>query len=157
MEQSQIKAHFENIKDLAELKKIYRNLAKQLHPDLNPNLDGESFKYLQKIYNEILDNDLYFSSDSKIELEIEKVIRELLHYDEITIEKIHNWIWVSGFTKNIKEHLKSLNFHYASKKKMWYWHSGDYKRNPKPKPIEEIREKYGSTTFKQKEKEKITV
>lgn len=62
MEQSQIKAHFENIKDLAELKKIYRNLAKQLHPDLNPNLDGESFKYLQKIYNEILDNDLYFSS-----------------------------------------------------------------------------------------------
>lgn len=156
MTQAQIKANFENIKDLAQLKKVYKTLAKQLHPDLNPNLDGESFKYLQEIYNQILDNEIYFSNDSKINLELEKVIKELLHHDDITIEKIHNWIWVSGETKNIKEHLKKLNFHYASKKRMWYWHSGDYKRNPKPKPIEEIRAKYGSKTIKSKEKERIT-
>ena len=66
-----------------------------------------------------------------------------------------SWIWVGGDTKPIKETLKSLNFKYASKKKLWFY--GEMKgRNPKQKSMEEIKNKYGCEVVKTKQREKLT-
>ncbi len=152
MTYSQIEENFKGIKGINEAKKIYKQLAKKLHPDTGGS--NELFKMLNTIYNNILENGIYFSNESKFDLELEKIISQILHYENIIIEVIGSWIWVSGDTKSIKDKLKELNFKWASKKKMWYY--GEMKgRNPKQKSMEEIKSKYGCETVKTKENIKI--
>jgi hypothetical protein len=109
---------------------------------------------LNSIYTNIIENKIYFSNEFKFDLEIEKIISQILHFENIVIEVVGSWIWLSGDTKSIKDNLKELNFKWASKKKMWYY--GEMKgRNPKEKSLEEIKSKYGCETVRTKEKEKI--
>jgi curved DNA-binding protein CbpA len=153
MTYSQIEEQFKGIEGINEAKKVYKQLAKKLHPDVGGS--NELFKMLNSIYNNILENGIYFSNEIKFDLELEKIISQILHYENIIIEVVGNWIWLSGETKSIKDKLKELNFKWASKKKMWYY--GEMKgRNPKEKSIEEIKSKYGCETVKNKQKEKLS-
>lgn len=43
---------------------------------------------------------------------------------KVSVERIGNWLWVSGDTKPVKEELKVLGFYWANAKKSWY-HKGD--------------------------------
>lgn len=147
-----IENEFKNVTGINEAKKVYKTLAKKLHPDVGGS--DEEFKILNAVYNDFIEHKIYFSNDSKIDIELEKIISQILHFENITIELVGSWIWVSGDTKNIKDKLKELGFKWASKKKMWYY--GEMKsKNPNPKSMDEIKSKYGSQTFKDKEKNKI--
>jgi len=153
MTQIQIEQEFIGIEGINEAKKIYKILAKQLHPDMGG--DTEMFKILNQVYNQILESGTNFLNDQEFDLEIEKIISQILHYENIIIEVIGSWIWLSGDTKPIKDKLKELKFKWASKKKQWYF--GEMKgRNPKQKSMEDIKAKYGSQTVKSKTREKIT-
>ena len=152
MTHSQIEEQFKGIEGINEAKKIYKQLAKKLHPDVGGT--DELFKMLNSIYNHILEHGIYFSNESKFDLEIEKIISQILHYENIVIEVVGSWIWLTGDTKSIKDKLKELNFKWASKKKMWYY--GEMKGiNPKQKSLDEIKSKYGCETVRTKEREKI--
>lgn len=152
MTQIQIEQEFLNIEGINEAKKIYKELAKKLHPDIGGS--NELFKLLNQVYNHILEQGTNFLNEQEFDLEIEKIISQLLHYENILIEVVGSWIWLQGDTKPIKEKLKELNFKWASKKKQWYF--GEMKgRNPKQKSMEDIKAKYGCQTVKQKEKKKI--
>jgi len=110
---------------------------------------------LNSVYNHILENAINFSKDSEFDIELEKVISKILHYENIIIEVVGSWIWLSGDTKTIKDTLKELGFKWANKKKMWYY--GEMKgRNPKQKSMEDIKAKYGSQTVKTKTADKIS-
>jgi hypothetical protein len=153
MTKEQIEEQFKGIEGINEAKKIYKQLAKLLHPDMGGN--EEHFKLLSNIYNEIIEHKIYFSNESKIDLELEKIISQILHYENIIIVVAGSWIWLNGDTKVIKEKLKELGFRWAIKKKMWYY--GEMKkRNPNPKSMEEIKSKYGYSTVKTKERGKLT-
>ena len=153
MTREEILKEFQNVEGINEAKKIYKNLAKKLHPDMVGG-DEESFKLLNAIYTDLIEHKIYFSNDFKIDVELEKVISLILHFENITIELVGSWIWVSGDTKEIKEKLKELGFKWASKKKMWFY--GEMKgRNPQEKSMEEIKSKYGSETLKTNDKKKI--
>jgi len=152
MTQEQITNKFKNVTGINEAKKIYKTLAKKLHPDVGGT--NEEFKILNNVYNDFIEHKIYFSNDSKVDLELEKIISQILHYENITIELVGSWIWISGDTKAIKDTLKELNFKWASKKKMWYY--GEMKgKNPKQKSMDEIKSKYGCQTVKIKEKRRI--
>ena len=152
MTHSQIEEQFRGIEGINEAKKIYKQLAKKLHPDVGGS--DELFKMLNSIYTNILENGIYFSNEFKFDLEIEKIISQILHYENILIEVVGSWIWLSGETKEIKDKLKELNFKWASKKKMWFY--GEMEgRNPNEKSMEDIKSKYGCETVKTKEKKKI--
>ena len=152
MTHSQIEEQFKGIEGINEAKKIYKQLAKKLHPDVGGS--DELFKMLNSIYTNILENGIYFSNEFKFDLEIEKIISQILHYENILIEVVGSWIWLSGETKEIKDKLKELNFKWASKKKMWFY--GEMEgRNPNEKSMEDIQSKYGCETVKTKEKKKI--
>jgi hypothetical protein len=152
MTKLEIENEFKNVTGINEAKKVYKTLAKKLHPDVGGS--DEEFKILNAVYNDFIEHKIYFSNDSKIDIELEKIISQILHFENITIELVGSWIWVSGDTKNIKDKLKELGFKWASKKKMWYY--GEMKSiNPNPKSMDEIKSKYGSQTFKDKEKNKI--
>ena len=152
MTHSQIEEQFKGIEGINEAKKIYKQLAKKLHPDVGGS--DELFKMLNSIYTNILENGIYFSNEFEFDLEIEKIISQILHYENIIIEVVGSWIWLSGDTKKIKDKLKDLGFKWASKKKNWYY--GEMKaKNPNPKSMEEIKSKYGSETIKSNEKKQI--
>ena len=150
MTKEQIIEEFKNVTGINEAKKIYKTLAKKLHPDVGGT--DEEFKILNTVYNDFIEHKIYFSNESKVDLELEKIISQILHYENITIELVGSWIWVSGDTKEIKDTLEELNFKWASKKKMWYY--GEMKgKNPNQKSMDEIKSKYGCQTVKTKEKE----
>ena len=153
MTREEILKEFQNVEGINEAKKIYKTLAKKLHPDMVGG-DEESFKLLNSIYTDLIEHKIYFSNDFKIDIELEKIISLILHFENITIELVGSWVWVSGDTREIKEKLKELGFKWASKKKMWFY--GEMKgRNPQEKSMEEIKSKYGSETLKSKEKKQI--
>jgi len=152
MTRVEIENEFKEVSGINEAKKVYKTLAKKLHPDVGGSED--EFKILNAVYNDFIEHKIHFSNESKIDIELEKIISQILHYEDITIELVGSWIWLSGNTKEIKEKLKGLGFKWASKKKMWYY--GEMKgRNPNQKSMDEIKGKYGSQTFKNKGKEKI--
>ena len=153
MTQSQIEEQFKGIEGINEAKKVYKELAKKLHPDVGGST--ELFKTLNHVYNHILEHGLSFLDESQFDLELEKVISKILHYENIIIEVVGSWIWLSGDTKAIKETLKELNFKWARKKKMWYY--GEMKgRNPKQKSMEDIKAKYGCQEVKSRQRTKIS-
>mgnify|MGYP003394753036 FL=1 len=152
MTREEIIKEFSEVTGINEAKKVYKTLAKKLHPDVGGS--EEEFKLLNAIYNDFIENKIYFSNDFKIDLDLEKIISQILHFENITIELVGSWIWLSGDTKEIKDKLKELGFKWASKKKMWYY--GEMKgKSHGEKSIDEIKDKYGSKTFKKKEKEKV--
>ncbi len=150
--ETEIKQNFKDITDLKEAKKIYKTLAKQLHPDTGGT--NEAFKLLNNIYTDYLNNSLYFSNDTSINLDLEKIISQILHYENIIIEIVGDWIWLSGETKPIKEHLKDLGFRWRNKKKMWSF--GEMKgKTSRGQKMEDIKAKYGSQTVATKQNKKI--
>lgn len=152
MTREEIIKEFSEVTGINEAKKVYKTLAKKLHPDVGGS--EEEFKLLNAIYNDFIENKIYFSNDFKIDLDLEKIISQILHFENITIELVGSWIWLSGDTKEIKDKLKELGFKWASKKKMWYY--GEMKgKSHGEKSLDEIKDKYGSKTFKKKEKEKV--
>ena len=152
MTREEILREFKGVEGINEAKKIYKQLAKKLHPDVGG--DEESFKLLNAIYTDLIEHKIYFSNDIKIDIELEKIISLILHFENITIELVGSWIWINGDTREIKEKLKEIGFKWASKKRMWYF--GEMKsKNPTPKSMEEIKNKYGSETLKTKNKKEI--
>lgn len=154
MTREEIINEFREVTGINEAKKVYKTLAKKLHPDVGGS--EEEFKILNSVYTDLIEYKIYFSNDFKIDIEIEKIISQILHFENITIELVGSWIWLSGDTKEIKDKLKELGFKWASKKKMWFY--GEMKgRNPQEKSIDEIKAKYGSEILKTNDKKKIAV
>ena len=153
MKKEEIEALFRSVAELTEAKKLYKQLAKKLHPDVGG--DDESFKALNAVYNNVIEHNLYFSNEYKFDLEIEKIISQILHFENIEIEVIGKWIWISGETREIKETLKNLGFKWASKKKMWYFGELQKSSNRREKSIEEIKATYGSQKVATKQNIKI--
>ena len=151
MTQSQIEQEFVGIDGINEAKNIYKELAKRLHPDVGGST--ELFKILNTVYNDILENGINFAQDSEFDIELEKIISKILHYENIIIEVVGSWIWLQGDTKPIKDTLKEIGFKWASKKKQWYY--GEMKgRSPKQKSMSDIKSKYGCQEVRTKTREK---
>lgn len=148
--------YFENVKTYEEVKKRYCELAKKLHPDNNGNtkdfqeMQNEFLVVFEKVKNIHLKNDgtIYTKENSEQPEEYLKIINELLKINDLIIDILGSWIWVSGNTKENKEKLKSLNFKYSGLKKCWYWHKGKYKRGTNGSDnLEELKEKYNHNVF----------
>lgn len=74
------------------------------------------------------------------------MLQKIIFFEGITIEICGSWIWISGNTYQYRKQFKEIGFHWASKKKQWYWHSEDYiKKSHKTLSMEDIRNYYGST------------
>lgn len=153
MKKEDIEELFKSVSELSEAKKLYKKLAKELHPDVGGN--EEDFKILNNVYNHILEHGLYFSNETKFDLDLEKIISKVLHFENIEIEVIGKWIWISGETKLIKEDLKNLGFKWASKKKMWYFGELKKTKSRKETNINDIRATYGSQKVASKQNIKI--
>ena len=147
--------YFKNPKTLEELKKQYRELAFKHHPDkggsnevmkiINNEYD-ELFKILKDVHQS-KDGETYTANQASTETSeyFKNIIDELMKMDDIIIEIIGCFIWVTGNTKIYKDKLKGLKFNWHSKKLAWYLKPDDYKkRSHKDYNLDEIRVMYGT-------------
>ena len=65
MTREEILREFKGVEGINETKKIYKTLAKKLHPDMAGG-DTESFKILNAVYTDLIEHKIYFSNDIKI-------------------------------------------------------------------------------------------
>ena len=148
--------YFSNPHTLEELKKQYRELAMKYHPDkggsneimkiINAEYD-ELFKILKDVH-QTKDGETYTARQASAETpeHFKAIIDELMRMEEITIEIIGCFIWVTGSTKPYKDKLKELKFLWHSAKKAWYLKPADYKkRSHKEYDLDTIRGMYGTS------------
>ena len=148
--------YFSDCRTLEEVKRRYKELAMQHHPDR-----GGCTAVMQDINNEyenVMKNPFFsFSEQTEQEkqefIKYPEIIDQVIGLQGIIIELIGNWIWISGNTYPYKSQLKQIGFYFAPKKVMWYYRPPDYKSsNRSPKTIEYIRLKYGSDVIETKDR-----
>ena len=156
--------YFTNCKTAEELKKEYRKLAKQLHPDLGG--DTEEFKIMQNEYEimwERLKNihtnsngETYTKETTETPQEFINIINVLIKLKDIEVEICGSWLWITGNTKAHKDILKQLKFRWANKKQAWYYHTEPYRKKSKRElSLDEIRELFGSQQYKAKDEKEL--
>lgn len=157
---------FNNPKTLEELKKQYKQLALEYHPDR-----GGAVKYMQEINAEYdllfarlkdthatVSGEQYRKTTSEKANEFKELINKLINLNEINIEICGSWLWLTCNTFKHKELLKHLRFRFSKSKKAWYYHSESYRKSTqKTYTLDEIRDLYGSETVQQKPQLKLSI
>jgi hypothetical protein len=150
------------INDIDDLKKQYYKLAKKYHPDMGGSTI--QFQQLQKDYDDLFNKLLKGSSlnneQKDNEIVIDKAIREiidaLINYDQLIIEVIGKWLWVSGTTFPLRTILSSVGLEYIKKAGKSYWvYKGSESKGRGKMTMDEIKKKYGSQSFDSKGNKKI--
>ena len=142
--------YFIDCRTIEEVKALYKQLAKQHHPDCGG--DTETMKTINIEYSQacarVLKGDNTTSEETEEQIrmseEYRAVIELLIGLPGIIIEVVGNWIWVTGNTRPVKTQLKAAGLFFASKKVAWYYRSEEYKTTGSKKSLDEIRAKYGS-------------
>lgn len=142
---------FQDCKTKEDVKKLYRELAKQFHPDKGGDLatmQAINTEYSFSIAKLLRGEDLTSEEREAEILNAEKykdAINAIVNLQGIIIEICGGWIWVSGETYTNRQIFKDNGFFFAPVKKMWYFRSVEYKTsNKKAKSMDEIRHRYGS-------------
>lgn len=124
--------YFKNVSTLEELRKQYKELLKIHHPDnggdvadmqeINSEYD-KLFKLLKDKHEskstETTDKSDYnnmkydFAEDEKLR----DILNKVIHFEDITIEIIGNWVWIGGNTYQYRTEFKELGFKFAGQKK----------------------------------------
>ena len=154
---------FASIQTLTDLKKSFHDLARRYHPDTgNPEASNAKMKEINAAYTARFEElkrkqnaqaaanpDGPAKATTEAPEEFIEIVSALLRLDGLTVELCGCWLWISGETRKHKDALKAAGCRWAAQKKMWSWHhaeDGSWHYRGK-KSIDEIRTKYGSTTF----------
>lgn len=151
--------YIKNVSTLEELKRAYKKLALKMHPDCGGN--EEEMKVLNNEYDELFkklkdthmnkEGQFYKKETAETPREWREIINTLLSLkmENVLIEMIGSFLWVSGNTKPYKETLKELGMKWARKKESWYLSPKGYKRyGKKDFKMNDIRDMYGSQTVR---------
>ena len=140
--------YFRNVNTLEELRKQYKELLKQYHPD-NPNGSTEATQAINAEYDRLFKvlkdkheskqtstdgakadfnaNKYDFEADEKLR----EVLQKIINFANINIEIVGCWLWVDGDTYPYRNDLKEIGFKWASEKKKWYFHTDPFRKRSK--------------------------
>ena len=158
--------YFKDLSSMEAVKKQYRKLAMQYHPDRGGN--EEIFKIINNEYEEALEisrinetkkaktkkEEDFIKSQYMNSRDFREKIDKLIKLDNIEIEICGTWLYISGKgTYNHKEYLKSeFGAFWSKSKKCWCIspQGKDFRksRGYKGRNMSSIRNTYGSTKIK---------
>ena len=132
------------------IKTRFRELAKANHPDLGGNL--EEMQRINEAYSSALRGEYRKTmtdedAESAVEMdeEIAAKVAEIIALKGIIIEIVGKWLWVTGDTYTVKDHLKAAAFKFAQKKRAWFFRRDqDAVTSRKGHDLDTIKAKYGS-------------
>lgn len=151
--------YFKDCKTAEEIKKAYKKLVRQYHPDLNPGVDDSIIKAINNEYDKTwarlknihtsASGETYTKETAEAPEEFREIINSLIKCEGLTIDLVGSWIWVTGNTYSHRDTLKANGFKWASRKKAWYWHRADeISKNRREMTLDEIKSLHGCETFK---------
>lgn len=143
--------YFDQCATLAEMKRLYRELAQRNHPDHGG--DNATMQAINAAYSEAVKHFSRYGSMPKNERRqaanrrrstqaVEKAIAAIQNLPGIKVELVGLWVWVSGDTYPHREIFKANGYHWANKKRMWYFAGCPAQSHGVA--MDSIREKYGS-------------
>ncbi len=155
---------FNGWETVGEVKAMYRELAKQFHPDVGGN--EETMKQLNIEYHKVLESmngqtrmgtdgkDHTYRYNSATEQAIMDKVNEILAvaYEQgldWEVEIIGIWVWVSGTVREDKGLLgynkgEGLGMKWQRNRLMWYWKPYKGRGRRSNKSTDELRDMYGS-------------
>lgn len=155
------KKYFNNCKCIEELKREYRLKAMYFHPD---NLKTGNLEQMQNINNEYEfyfnllknihenlktgENETSTTNTNETAYDFMNIINQIINYENIDINIVGSWIWVSGDTKPIKDILKGLKFFWNKKRVLWQLKpvgEETTKRSYSKESSDNVKLKYGCT------------
>lgn len=159
--------YFKDLSSMEAVKKQYRKLAMQYHPD-RPTGDTEIFKIINNEYEEALEiaksneskkaktkkEEDFIKSQYMNSKNFRNIIDKLIKLDNIEIEICGTWLYISGKgTYANKEYLKNeFGAFWSKSKKCWCIspQGKDFRktRGYKGRNMNNIRSTYGSTKIK---------
>lgn len=145
--------YFAGLNTPEEIKRAYRDLARQHHPDLGGDL--ETMKAINAAFHAALSGQNGKTNDgrtykynAKSEQEIMDVIAELLKLPNLEISLIGYWVWIQGDTKPVKDQLKAQKCRWHSGRSCWYWKPAWCgKTRSNPGGLDTLAAKYGYQGF----------
>ena len=151
--------YFKNVETVEDLRKEYKRLVFQLHPDKGGNEEAfkemineyeKLFKILPKTKTNKKEKTEKTINDLKMDKELRETLESILQFKDIEVEVIGSYLWVYGNTYPIKEQLKALKFFWSKGHKCWMWNGQEKKYYKKSTNKNAIVDKYGSTSYKGK-------
>ena len=147
---------FKNVKTIEELKRQYKTLAFEHHPDKGGNVEDK--QYINAEYDELYSRvkNIHETSDGKTyekpkdtDSDIPDRFREIIDAiisSDCTIELCGSCLWVFN-AYDYRKQLKDLGFFFCSSKKAWAWTDMPY-NNKHRLTLDEIRRLHGSEIIK---------
>lgn len=149
---------FSSCNNVDDIKKRFRELVRDTHPDNGGDAKAcarvieeyrEALKNMADWNNSRKQNEKTAEATSAPEMsgDLADVAEILCNLPGVVIELCGSWLWISGDTYQHREEIKKAGCKWASKKRMWYFHEGEYTSHGKPVEMSTIRARYGSATI----------
>ena len=149
--------YFAQCNTLEEVKALYRQLAKEHHPDKGGNL--ETMQTINNQYSRVINTIAKGGKFTEAEAEAEilkaeayqEAVNKVINLEGINIELVGSWLWITGNTKPHAATLKTepARFVWAKKKtdfSAWFFRTEEHKTSNRGQKmdLDQIRHKYGS-------------
>lgn len=155
--------YFNGCKTAEDVKSMFKELAKKLHPDNGGN--AEDFKNMMSEYTEAwrryknihktAEGETYENTNEETAATDEDavvysdIIFACMGFQDVKIEIIGSWIWLSGNTKIYSAEIKSLGFFWSKNKKAWYYNGSNKKSKRRGRyNMEQLREMWETEEVK---------
>lgn len=157
--------YFININTIDDVKARFKELAKKLHPDCGG--DAEEFKAMMNEYKIVFeqyknihvtkDGETYEKETTETPEQFADIINNIIHFEDVTIEIIGSWIWLSGNTLKYKDVIKEAGFFWSKSKRAWYYNGEKTKSRRRGRySMNQLRDKWGAQEVKTEKQEKLT-